>query len=286
MVKVERTSRENVVLATAMALAVLAGGARGPVRAAEGDAALRLELEGVARQRILFGHQSVGGNVLDGIRDLAARLGVSVRITETETVGAVGPSTLAHAWVGENGYPVRKLEAFERAFGPAPATVQIALVKFCYADITAETNVESLFGRYRATINRLQAKHPATTFVHVTVPLTDVQTGPKALVKWLLGRPPYGALENMRREEYNALLRQAFAGREPVFDLARVESTAPDGTAVSTEWKGRRTAILASAFTDDGSHLNEAGRVRAARELISVLASVPVRANAQTRNAN
>jgi hypothetical protein len=150
-------------------------------------------------------------------------------------------------------------------------------VKFCYVDIDAGTDAKALFARYRATIDGLRAKHPGTTFVHVTLPLTEAQGGAKALAKRLLGRAPYGTIENLRREEYNALLRRAYAGREPLFDLARIESTAPDGAAVKVQWNGADAPALAAAYTDDGGHLNAAGRVRAARELVSVLAAVPVR---------
>jgi hypothetical protein len=123
----------------------------------------------------------------------------------------------------------------------------------------------------------LRAKHPATTFVHVTLPLTEEQGGAKALAKRLLGRAPGGTIENVRREEYNTLLRRAYAGREPLFDLARIESTAPDGSAVKVRWNGREAPALAAVYTDDGGHLNAAGRLRAARELVSVLAAIPVR---------
>ena len=139
------------------------------------------------------------------------------------------------------------------------------------------TDVKALFARYRATIDDLRTKNPGTTFVHVTAPLTVVQGGVKENLKRLLGRAPYGTIENMRREEYNTLLRQAYREREPIFDLARVESTAPDGTVVTTEWKGSVAPAMAPAYTDDGGHLNAAGKLRAARELVSVLAAIPGR---------
>lgn len=266
----------QAVTSTILALATAVGAAAN-VRAAEVDTGLRAELERVAQRRIFFGHQSVGDNVLDGVKQLATMAGVPVRIAETKTASGVGPGTLGHAWVGENRYPLTKLQAFEQAFGQRPAGVEIALVKFCYTDITAETDPKALFAQYRDTVERLRTKNPGMTLVHVTAPLTHVQRGPKAFVKRLLGRAPYGSIENARREQYNALLRQTYQGRDPIFDLARVESTAPDGTVVSAEWKGGVAPALVPAFTDDGHHLNAAGSLRAARELISVLAAVPAR---------
>lgn len=241
---------------------LLAMAAAGSLHAQGADPRLRGELERVAQQRIFFGHQSVGGNVLDGLQRLAAGAGVEVRI--------------ADKLIGENRHPLGKLEDFERSLQAQPG-VQVALMKFCYLDIDARTDVKALFSSYRATLERLKAKYPHTTFVHVTAPLTRVQGGPKGFVKRLLGRAPYGVLENQRREEYNTLLRQAYGGREPLFDVARIESTAPDGKAALAEWQGRFSPRLAEALTDDGHHLNLTGRLRAARELVSLLAALPPR---------
>ena len=229
--------------------------------AAAADAGLRAELERVAQRRIFFGHQSVGVNLLDGMAQLAANEGV--------------PLSVGDAFIAENGDPLRKLRSFEEAMAQRPAPVEVALMKFCYVDFTPETDAKALFARYRATLDRLRSKYPGTTFVHVTAPLADVQGGAKGLLKRLLGRAPYGAVENLRREQYNALLRAAYRGREPIFDLARVESIAPDGRAVTAQWNGSVVPVLAPAFTDDGGHLNAPGRLRAARELVSVLAGLP-----------
>ena len=235
------------------------------------DPGLRADLDRVARERIYFGHQSVGANLLQGIRELAGEAGVPVRIVRADQASEVPAATFGHTFVAENGHPFRKLESFRAALGSA--SVDIALVKFCYVDIRADTDVKALFERYRETIAGLRRANPRTIFVHVTLPLTTEQTGFKALAKRLLGRAPYGTIENVRREEYNRLLREAYAGREPLFDLARIESTAPDGTAARVHWNGVLAPALAPAYTDDGGHLNAEGRRRAARELIAVLAA-------------
>jgi hypothetical protein len=175
-------------------------------------------------------------------------------------------------FLAENGDPLRKLENFKAAVGEG-SRYDIALVKFCYVDVTADTDARALFERYRATIAQLQAKNPRTVFVHATLPLTTVQSGPKALAKRLLGRAPYGTIENLRRDEYNRLLRASYAGREPIFDLARLESIAPDGASVSMTWNGATAPAMSQAYTDDGGHLNARGRVLAAQEFVTVLAA-------------
>jgi hypothetical protein len=245
--------------------------------ASEADAIVRSDLMHISQQRIFFGHQSVGVNLLDGIKQLALTAGVPIRIVEVSSASNVKPGTIGHTFVASNGNPLQKLQSFEQAMGPHPTELNVALVKFCFVDINKDTDVKNLFARYRATIDGLKARNPGITFVHVTAPLTIVQGGLKSSLKLLFGQAPYGLLENMRREEYNTLLRQAYQGREPIFDLARIESTAPNGSAVSVEWKGSVIPVMDSAYTDDGGHLNDVGKLRAARELITVLASIPDR---------
>lgn len=264
----------------AMASTLLTVAAIGTVTAApaaEIDPTLRADLQRIAQLKIYFGHQSVGRNLLDGVDQLSVMAGVPVHLVEASAAGDVGPAAFGHTAVEKNGDPFQKLKSFEQAMGQQPTGLDIALVKFCYVDITANTDVKALFARYRTTIEGLQARNPGTTFVHVTAPLTIGQAGFKARLKQLIRRAPYGAIENMRREEYNTLLRQAYREREPIFDLARIESTAPDGTAVTIEWKGSVAPAMAPAYTEDGGHLNTAGKLRAARELISVLAAIPDR---------
>jgi hypothetical protein len=261
--------------ALVMGLAALAMMGTSLAARAADDPKLRAELDEIARRRIYFGHQSVGLNLIEGMTQLARSAGAPLRVVAVDRVGALPPGTFAHGPVPENGNPGLKIQSFERALSGA-TDLDIAFVKFCYVDFRDSTDVRELFARYQATIAALKAKHPRTTFLHVTVPLTTIQGGAKALVKRALGRPPAGVLENVRREEYNALLRQAVQGKEPLFDLARIESTWPDGRRETFDWKGRSVPALVPSYTDDGGHLNRAGELRAARELVSVLASVPV----------
>ena len=235
-------------------------------------AATRADLELLAHERIYFAHQSVGANILAGVGELARDAAVPLRIVEAPNAAAVGAGTFGHFFVPENGEPLRKLQNFKTALG-RQSGIDLALIKFCFVDINADTDAAALFARYQATIAELKAANPHTTFVHVTLPLTTVQGGVKAFAKRLLGRAPYGTIENVRREQYNALLRRTYAGREPVFDIARLESTAPDGTRVTVSWDGAIAPAMAPAYTDDGGHLNELGRVRVARELVRVLAA-------------
>jgi hypothetical protein len=265
----------GIHLAIGTIFAMVAIGSTTISRASDFDANLRADLDRIAQRRIFFGHQSVGVNLLDGISQLALTAGVPLRITEVTSANEVKPKTIGHTFVAKNGDPFQKLRSFEQAMGSSPTGLDIALVKFCFVDFNSSTDAKDLFAHYRATIDKLKERNPGTTFVHVTAPLTTVPAGLKARLKQLIGKAPYGTMENMRREEYNALLRQTYQGKEPIFDLARIESTTPNGMTVSTEWKGSVIPVMNSAYTDDGGHLNDVGKIRAARELVSVLASIP-----------
>lgn len=252
--------------------ALLAVGAATQARA---DAALKGTLQAVSERRIFFGHQSVGMNLLEGLTDLARAEGVALRVIEARPPG-VAAGTLAHAFLPENGAPLKKLAAFAGAFADGSAAgADVALMKLCYVDVTEATDVAALFAAYRKTVAEVQAASPATTLLHVTAPLQTVESGPKAFVKRLLGRPLWGSQHNARREEFNELLRREYGGKAPLFDLARLEATRPDGGTETSAWQGREVRALVPAYTDDGGHLNAEGRRRAARELAALLAALP-----------
>ncbi len=234
---------------------------------------LRSDLQRVATQTIYFGHQSVGENLLSGVQALATQTAVNVKIVQTPEASQVAAATWAHHNVGENGMPLKKLQAFEQALGDKPSQVSTAMLKFCYLDIQTQTDVQALFSAYTATMTRIRTKHPGLRIIHFTAPLTIVQTGPKAMLKSWLGKAPYGAPENLQREAYNNLVRQHYAGKEPVFDLARIESTQTDGTPLWVTWKDKPVSALVPSYSDDGQHLNAAGQSRAARALLAVLAN-------------
>ncbi len=240
---------------------------------------MKTELEIVAQRRIFFGHQSVGDNILEGLRHLAATQGVSIQVADASSTSGGDGAFLIHARVAENGNPMLKFRSFAVALATVPgAPPDIALVKLCYADFEQDTDAALVFAKYQQTVSELKTRHPATTFVHATVPLTTVQRGLqggwKAIVKRLLGRAPQGFLQNTRREEYNAQLRKAYRGREPLLDLAEIESTRADGTTETASWSGGLVPALVGAYASDDGHLNREGQLRAARGLVRVLASV------------
>lgn len=263
------TVKRAVVLVLAAAIAPAS-------RASEVD--VRAQLQSLAGRGVFFGHQSVGMNLIDGLRELSAEQGVPLNVVEANGPLDAPAGTFAHSYVPENGDPMRKLRSFAQALDSAKTEPAVAMMKFCFVDFHPDTDARALFAAYQETLAGLKARHPGIAFVHVTAPLTTVQGGLKGRLKRLLGKAPYGLRENARREEYNALLRAAYRGREPFFDLAETESTRADGTRETAEWHGVAVPALVPAYTRDEAHLAGEGQKRAARAFLDVLASVPVAA--------
>lgn len=231
-------------------------------------------LAGLAQKRIYFGHQSVGYNIVDGIAAVAKEHGEpGLQLVEARSPDALARPAFAHSTNGRNHEPLSKIQAFAEAIeGGLGATTDVAMFKFCYVDFTPETDHEQLFAEYRSTMARLRESYPDVRFVHVTVPLTVVQTGPKAFVKKLLGKPIWGAQANVVREKFNELMRKEYAGKAPLFDLAAVEATLADGRTVTFEDAGARHRALAPEYASDGKHLNAEGARWAAVHLLRTLA--------------
>lgn len=235
----------------------------------------------LAEKRIFFGHQSVGGNVIDGVQELLAEHPeIPLKVVETEDPLSMEEPGLYHARIGENGAPMSKLEAFrEIVSGASVAESGIAMVKYCYVDIEPETDPVALFETYREEVDALRERNPGLTIVHVTLPLRE---DPGVLAYWkarLRGNPSEREV-NLIRQRYNELMRTTYGGREPVFDLAGLEAAGPSGELSTVTFQGEEVPALAPDWTYDGGHLNEAGRRRIAEAFLVTLAriqSVPTR---------
>ena len=137
----------------------------------------------LARARIYFGHQSVGANVMQGVEELlAANPAIPLVVEPYAGAGPVTPGAIAHGGVGRNLDYISKIDAFaELIDGELAGRVDIAFFKFCYVDITPDTDVGQVFRRYTETLAELAARHPEITFMHSTAPLT-LRLGPSAAV--------------------------------------------------------------------------------------------------------
>jgi hypothetical protein len=229
----------------------------------------------LAGKRIYFGHHSVGCNIIEGMTEIiAVRPQIELAIFEAKSPDEIGDQGFAHSGVGANKDPDSKIRGFEEVLSAAGDRLDIAFFKFCFVDIGAEADVDGLFARYAGAFEQLQRRFPNVTFAHVTTPLTVPLSGLKWTIKRFLGEPAWGYRQNGMREKYNDLLRTRFGTSGLVFDLARLESTRPDGTVESYRWKGKPHPSLARCYTADEGHLAEFGRRIAGRDMLVWLATV------------
>jgi hypothetical protein len=237
---------------------------------------VKADLAELARARVYFGHQSVGVNVLDGLAALAAEHGVPLRIAEAPAGVDDGAPAIVHQRVGRNGEPASKCDAFGSFLtGPGRAARwDAAVLKFCYADLGNKTDIEpaQLLELYKKTVASVRSVRPDVTLLHATVPLSTRGEGTGDRVKAALGLATSKDANNARRNRFNDLLRAEYAA-EPLFDVARAESTRDDGSRAGVARDGTFDDALRRELTSDGGHLNDEGRRVVAREFARSLAA-------------
>lgn len=94
----------------------------------------------------------------------------------------------------------------------------------------------------------------------------------KTRIKDFLGKEIWAFEQNIARNQYNDLIREEYTGKEPIFDLAVIESTYPDGKRSTFFKSGKIFYSMVPGYTYDQGHLNETGRRVAAQELLVFLA--------------
>ena len=225
---------------------------------------LAVQLATLSLQAIYFAHASVGENILDGVMDLTAGNPGSEPTVMNQ--GGASPATvsgalrpgvlLGNGWGIPNGDLAAKVAIFDRTMrGGVGAVARIAMMKPCYSDFPGRLTPRQAFDAYVAAIDGLQALYPGVTFVHFTSPLSSVNPGNV----------------NSYRHAYSNLIRAKYGTVGPLFDIAEVESTDPDGRQVLVDG----VPAMYPGYTSDGGHLNAMGRGVVARALVAQLATLP-----------
>ena len=231
----------------------------------------------VSRTKVFFGHQSVGMNVLDGVPAVYSAHGAAApAIGQGDSPASGNGGFIDHTFIGENGNPLLKIQDFDAKLRSGPGQqAEVAMMKLCYADITADTDTGALFAAYRETIAGLERDLPEVTFVHVTVPLMTGQGALPMLKGLLTGSSRSGPAQNVVRERLNGLIRREYASGH-LFDLAAVESTRPDGSRVTGTYRGQQQYRLYDGYASDTGHLNaEGSRIAATAWLTAVAQASP-----------
>lgn len=227
--------------------------------------------------RIFFGHQSVGENILSGVRALYGNSSqTEPQIVESSEKLTLEGSFLQHALIGHNGDPAGKIRDFAKILDAGTGdNVQVAMMKLCYIDFNADTDVDELFRLYSETVDALQAKYPNVRFLHATAPLTE-EPGLTSTLKstakaWLRGRL-YSTPENVVREKYNNLVRAKYGSTGRLLDIAAWEALRSDGSLTAKSAGGVTFLSLNPSLASDGAHLNDEGAKQLAGAFLHVVA--------------
>lgn len=216
------------------------------------------ELTAVKSKRIMFGHQSVGGNMVSGISALYNSYSVTpITQIDTDMINSASGGFFADFYVGENTFPLGKITDFNTYVRRYSTKLDVAFFKWCFLDIQSGTNIQQVFSSYKTTMDTLAADFPNIKFVYVTPALDQWNTD-----------------SALKREQLANMIRQQYGSTGRVFDLAKVESTRPDGTRVSGGSGANVYYQLADEYTSDGGHLNATGIRTADKALFKLLASL------------
>lgn len=209
--------------------------------------------------KIYFGHQSVGFNLIDGVKnELKQNPTIHLNINKLANPLDISPG-LTHSQIGKNGRPKSKIDDFKKLIDSGLGEqIDIAGFKFCYADINNETDVNELFSYYRVTMDNLSIKYPKVKFVHFTVPIRTIRKDTKALINKFLGRD-LSVKNNHARQKFSNLLIQHYS-ENSIFDLAKTESTFPNGERQYVIENNETIYSMVNEYSNDGGHLSEYGK--------------------------
>jgi len=230
--------------------------------------------ERLSKKKIYFGHQSVGFNVMDGVTDLMkGNPDIKLNIVETSDKTAFKVGIFAHSRIGQNVDTISKINDFVRLMDEGLGnTADVAFMKFCYVDINAGTDIHNVFNDYKNNMAKIQKKYPKVTFVHFSVPFRTTKETWKTKLKKLLKKDDiWEYSENKMRNEFNTLLENEYGKSGYLFDIAKIESTYPDGRRAVFTHGDKRYYTLVPEYTNDGGHLNETGRKKIAEQLLLFL---------------
>ncbi len=211
-----------------------------------------IPLDALDRARVvptLFGHESVGWNVIGGLDQLSRQQTRRYGLDIGHTVEAWWYDQ--HRGLGEffvrnaNNVP-GKAQAFEQKLRSGVGDrVQAASLKLCWADMQQATDVDQAFATYTGVLERMKQAYPRVTVIYWTMPLRRE------------------AMLQEKRLRFNELMAAYVKTHAVVlFDIADIECHTPDGR-LATNPTGN--VALWDGYTTDGGHLNDVGAQRVGR---------------------
>lgn len=235
-------------------------------------------------KKIFFGHQSVGNNIMDGVKAIInENPEIQLRILENKDQFDNKTGFFMHLKVGENQKPDTKIDDFKNILGNHLSNnIDYAILKFCFVDIEKDTDINKLFDNYNQMVKEINKKYPRLTIVHTTVPLirkepTSLAIKLKKMIKKVIGKSDSGFFDNrhnVKRNIFNEMIREKYKSLAPIYDLALIESTYPDGRRETFKYDGKTYYAIVPTYTKDAGHLHGIGRKKAAEQFLLTLASL------------
>ena len=235
----------------------------------------------LSRTKIFFGHQSVGNDIINGIQDVKSKnKKIKIRIFNIHEVANMHDGFLLdEPNLGNNENPRSKILAFKKIIEEEIGNkIDIAFMKFCFVDFMKGTDIVPIFNEYKKNIEKLEKLYPNIKFIHFTVPLLE-RKEEKGIKFWLKkhfrSKNSWWSDEhNIIRNKMNNMIRKEYENTKRLFDLAKIESTLPNGSRCKFEKEGKTYYSLYPNYSFDGGHLNELGRETVATELLMFLISL------------
>ncbi len=234
--------------------------------------------QALAGKKIFFGHQAVGSDILDGIKQIDAQYDfINLHIVEVNDAAFGSGPVFLHAQIGQCPDAFSKIKDFEKIMDRlADEKIDVAFMKLCHADIKWEYDTDGIFIAYKKAIGELKARYPKVLFLHIAVPLCSKPKGARILretAKFFTGRPGIWD-DNQRRQQYNDKLIEVFGRGDPLFDLAAAESTDQRGLRHYVIKDGEKIFLLLPGYAIDIGGLNETGKRIIAERFLVYLAEL------------
>lgn len=230
----------------------------------------------LSNKKYFFGHQSVGDNIVDGIKFLIEKNpNIKINIVSSSNPKDFDKAIFLHSHVETNKFPETKINNFTKILEDGIGLkADVAFLKFCYVDAVENTNVEHIFSLYKSSMNSIQKKYPDLKIIHFTIPLRTHNDSWKANIKRMLGIKIWGVDDNIKRNEFNELLIDEYGKSGYLFDISKVESTLPDGSRQKFTENKKEYFSLYPGYSSDGGHLNKNGAEYVAKNLLIYLANI------------
>ena len=182
--------------------------------------------EQLSNKKIFFGHQSLGNNIIEGIRTIKKEYPfVKLNIVIGRDHDTFSNGVFVHDKVGKNHDPKSKIDDFCNIINiNKDSQIDIAFVKFCFVDIDSSSDVNNLFKYYRTKMELLKKDFPEILYVHFTVPLIRAEnksmfSSIKNILKKILGKKTihfFSDENKVARNIFKSLLLSEYKGKDPI----------------------------------------------------------------------